>query len=365
MPVKNNARSNVTGVLAIGALLAVMAAAFQAPAVSGAPALGSGGSTESIAPDGSGCDGSTNCISAVDDTTPANGQTITLTGYHFDDLDKSNWDPFFTTHTNAWSFEGAAVEADGYTNNGGAYTSAVHLYGSKSFVSDSNTTTRGPGEGGAYAHVLNLDMDGVSDWWIGVDAAWTHNGTGWPDAHIKFLYNLNGGYYLNPAHGSGYPNEFDSVHDANDHYRKIPDGKLVANRWYRFKLHWQQGTARTFAVWVDGQQIYSSTPANDYPQQHLLFGIVNWCCGTRHITNWLDGLYVGTTSASADPPAAVYLDGCGGGLTADKVWQPRTAVSTTSITITYTKRGQARGAKCLYVVNQAGVTSAGFPVTNP
>jgi len=81
------------------------------------------------------CDGSVNCIDSVSDTTPSDGQAITLTGFHFDDLDKTNWRIFFkTTNPNAWSFEGSSLTEDGYQGNGAAYTATVALYGSKSLL---------------------------------------------------------------------------------------------------------------------------------------------------------------------------------------------------------------------------------------
>jgi len=83
------------------------------------------------------CDGSVNCIDSVSDTTPSDGQAITLTGFHFDDLDKTNWRIFFkTTNPNAWSFEGSSLTEDGYQGNGAAYTATVALYGSKSLLAE-------------------------------------------------------------------------------------------------------------------------------------------------------------------------------------------------------------------------------------
>ena len=137
------------------------------------------------------------------------------------------------------------------------------------------------------------------------------------------------------------------------------------DRWYRIKLHWKSTATNAFEAFVDGRRIHKGTPAGTTNRlAHVLFGIINACCGTFHIQNWIDGLVVGNTEASVEPPAAVYLDACGG-VTESKVWQPRTAVSTTSITITHTKGSQGSGARCYYVVNQAGVTSSGFQITNP
>jgi hypothetical protein len=226
--------------------------------------------------------------------TVATGQTLTITGTSMVDENKTNWDSFFTTHANAYSFEGSNAEADGYVLAGGsgAYTSSVKLLGNKSF--HFNVVAHSPPDlvnvGDYYYYVMAQQ---VPDKWYRYYVRYHAANNIWFTNYAKQLYIIGSkNDYVDLYGSSGLPTRgyyWDG--DPNKDFN-LP-AQLQNDRWYLYEVHLKSSSPKTTEIWIDNQKVLTSAPNDsDKTPYYVLFGFPNANAAPAglNVDCWWDGL---------------------------------------------------------------------------
>lgn len=287
---------------------------------------------------------------------------LTITGSNLSNDVKTNWNSFFITHTNASSFEGSSLSADGYSAigpSGGTYVTDVKILGSQSIKFHVQ---------GACSDVANnlgnynaFSATSTDAWYIRSYVRYYSRNNDWPTSQIKMLYPwIYGSCEFEPSSGIGLPTkmklEFPDTIGGSlvSHYGDIPSGQLQNNRWYCFEL--RLGKDHTVQAWVDGELIYTGTSPTDTGQPALLFGIVN-ACGTNsdfYLDSWMDGLAI--SSSRVYPASMVQIGNSPDKDYANPVNQELLFISDSEMIVKYS----SESGNYLWVTNNGQETSSVF-----
>ena len=279
-------------------------------------------------------------ISSVTGTI-SNGSLMTISGTALNSEAKLNWDTFFNSNPNAWSFEGSSPSSDGYGAigpSGGTYDTNVKILGNRSI----RFHTQGAGGNcptGNLAdyNAINPSSGNNTDLWVRVYVRWSLNGGGWPSSHIKMVDSQGPGgvlqFYFNPSNDINgiLPRTFQATYNANSTNVSIPSGQLQNNRWYTIEMHWKTTSPQVYAAWVDGTQVINATPSGTSGLDYILFGLIN-LCGTNssfNLDHWMDGFAVATSRIY--PSAIVEVGNSPTYATAAKNVQPLETISDNQI----------------------------------
>jgi hypothetical protein len=233
--------------------------------------------------------------------------------------------------------------------------------------------------GNGIASDANYILMNESDYWGRTYVKFTRvveTANAWPRSFQKWIEMFNGIYYLQPfPHsrlGNGRdPDEFNAFWGATgrNHGFRLPGGLgIESGRWYAVEFHFRSAERTAFDVWVDGEQVYRSSPPGRGGEQAFLFGVINACSDRPwDVTVHMDALALATQRIM--PSTFVEIcneptyDGC-----TTRFPLEVTRISETALTATFQKsRGRMgtlkRGPGFLYVTNNARQRSAGFPIT--
>jgi hypothetical protein len=248
--------------------------------------------------------GATPTISNVTGTI-ATGQTLTISGTNMLNESKTNWDSFFTTHANAYGFEGSNAEDDGYVLAGGSatYTSSVKILGSKSF--HFNVVAHSPPDlinvGDYYYYVMAQQ---VPDKWYRYYVRYHAANIIWFTNYTKQLYIIGSkNDYVDLYGSSGLPTRgyyWDG--DPNKDFN-LP-AQMQNDRWYLYEVHLKSSSPKITEIWIDNQKVLTSAPNDsDKTPYYVLFGFPNANAAPAglNVDCWWDGL---TDSTSRIYPAS-------------------------------------------------------------
>lgn|GEM_PF-5852139 len=230
-----------------------------------------------------------------------NGSALTISGSNLIAWDKTNWDSYFTTNANSFSFEGSNPSADGYCGQGpcgGSYDSTFKIHGSKSIKFEINHTPppvcAAPTPCTSYNGVPNSSGQDV---WFHAYIAMQLNSGCWPDSFLKQFYDLNN-YYVDLGWDATCTySDYWSFKYGNPHSEvNNPTGQFQPQRWYDFMGHWKSSSPRLNEYWVEGQQLLSLDPGITDSINTILIGMVNIGASQAvDITTWMDAFSWGST----------------------------------------------------------------------
>jgi hypothetical protein len=307
----------------------------------------------------------TPAISTVSGTV-ANGSLMTVVGSQLNAERRQNWDSFFTSRPNAWSFEGTDFRADGYTqpggDPGGVYDSTVQILGNKSVkfhVASSGGTC--PQANVVSSLIMGTNSLSSSEYWVRAYVRY-NSIRGWPSNHIKMLYPIFANYYYNPhGGGPGLPSQMTMTYDGTSHTGNIPTGQMENNRWYAAEVHWRTSSPRIFDAYLDGVQIHAGTPngSGQNDLSTLLFGVINACGSSAfELDHWMDGLAVASTRIY--PSALVEVGDNPNYSSARRRVQAVERISDSQITFRLSTSGLGSGPYYLWVRNNTQAVSGAY-----
>jgi hypothetical protein len=292
------------------------------------------------------------------------------------DEDTTNWDPFFSTNSDASGFEGTSPSADGYSAigpSGGTYVTDVKLLGSQSM----KFHVEGASSNCPVDNLLDYNAFGPEDGnnldrYYRVYARWNTADDSWPGSHIKMLYAFGGGsnVYFQPKAGSSRPTQMIVALSGTSYYSDIPSGQLQNDRWYAMEMRCTTNAPYIFQAWVDGIQIFDRTASAGASWQALLFGIPNCCSTTSNfdLDHWTDGIAVSTSRIY--PAAIIEIGDDSNYSTATKLQQVPIYLSDGSVQVKVDLTGLGSGPYYLWVTNNKQERSSYYQLqtdlaTNP
>ena len=311
--------------------------------------------------------------------TPQTGQILQISGTNLNNEAKTNWDPFFTTNANAWSFEGQNPPADGYGHPGeqvtGKYDNTVSILGSQSMKYHLEGASVFNPDGSGQFFASDYIYTQGNDLWIRSYVRWSLNSGSWPSSHTKMLKVL--GQEDGTTKASGIqpvpPDQMLVVHSnmgGNPQYFNIPSGPIEKNRWYALEFHARAGSNPVVEAWLDGVKVFDSATGPTPPGgvlQWIEFGVINSCCTDANFSldHWVDGLTVASTRVF--PSAMVEVGNSSNYATATKKTQALQKISDGQISSKLDLTGLGSGPYYLWVTNnrqersQAYVLGQGAP----
>ncbi|MGH8544884.1 MAG: hypothetical protein ACREX3_14900 [Gammaproteobacteria bacterium] len=305
-------------------------------------------------------------ITSVNGTVQA-GQTLTVVGTNLNNEAKANWDSFFVTNPNAWSFEGASPAGDGFGAigpKGGVYDSTASILGSKSMKFHvQGAATSLYNQLGNY-NAINPSGGDSNDLWIRAYVRWNNYNSGWPSSHIKMIDSQGSSlqYYFQPSPTSGsLPLTMSYKYDGASHSVNIPSGQVQNNRWYAVEIHWKtNATPYVFDAWIDGVQVVDATPPGQGSLNYILFGIINACCTNSSLSldHWVDGLAV--AKSRIYPSALVEVGNSSNYSTATKRTQELRKISDNQVVLNLNLTNLGSGPYYLWVTNNGQVRSQAY-----
>ncbi len=192
-----------------------------------------------------------------------NGNTITVNGGNFIQMNMANWIPFFQNNPTASNFGGASPEADGYSTQGpqgGVYDTSFYLMGTQSMRFDvSGDSTTCPQDNlFSYNAILSGGGD-AQDLWIRAYVAYNSADGLWFANQDKMFMCEGygpGQYAYEPANWATLPSQMEADFDGMSHRANIPSGPIQNMRWYCMEVHWQTVAAPyVYQAWIDGVEL--------------------------------------------------------------------------------------------------------------
>lgn len=303
--------------------------------------------------------------------TLATGQALTISGMNMVQEDKTNWDSYFTSHANAYGFEGSSPVSDGYVyvadDGPTGYVSDIKLLGNKSF--HFNVPAHVPADGNnvmAYYYYM-MGANTTTDMWYRYYVRYHAASNIWFDNYIKQLYVMGqnppgGSDYINfngTSGGSGLPSGGSYWDGDPNRYFNFPS-QLQNDRWYLMEVHMRQIPVPLAEVWFDNKKVLTSAPVTTTKIPWLvLFGIPNAKSAPAglNVDCWWDGL---VNSTSRIYPASI-VEVSGDGMTWK--YQEPIALSDTSSQIKLDLTGLTGTNYQLRVTNNQQETSTVYNLT--
>ncbi|HUL00450.1 MAG TPA: hypothetical protein VLX29_06290, partial [Nitrospirota bacterium] len=288
--------------------------------------------------------------------TVQNGQILTVTGSNMMNENVGNWDSFFSSHSNAYGFEGSSPSSDFYCDLGpcsGAYDTTVKLSGSKSI----KFHTAGSHSSNQMSYNAFTPASSGARWYR-FYTRWHANS--WPDSWMKMFYLMGGAtnnFYFEPyANGGSNPSQM-IVQVTNNNNVTIPTGPLQNDRWYLFEVY---ATGSNYQIWMDGTQIFNGSNGS-FGTQSWLFGIVNECCssnGSFDYSMWIDNM--ATSSSRIYPSSLVEISNSATYGSGTIVYQEPVYLSDGSVQIKANLSGLGSGPYYLWVTNNSQTRSSAY-----
>lgn len=350
--------------------------------------------TVTYTPSGGSCSpGGGACIDSggISDTTPTNGQAITVTGQDLHQETMTGWHSFFTGNSQRWSFEGSSMSSMGYACQGGncavqdaTLETSGAVLGTKIAMwqsTFSGTCTVGVASDANY---VTLNGELTDDIYGKTYVRWTRvqPTNSWPiNGFIKWLEWSFNNTYLQPWAETAttvgeQPNGMRIYHIASGNtFAAMPGGlELEDGRTYAIEFHFKRTATTATEVWVDGIQIINNTPATTSAPGYFLLGIINACGENGSPTAWdiqvrMDGFALGSQRIYPSTLLEVCAESTYGSCTT-KIPQEVTQISDTQVVFNFrNSRGTlgtiGSGTCYLYATNNELQTSAGEAMTCP
>lgn len=285
------------------------------------------------------------------------GQTLTISGASMVNDDRSTWmtSPVNLQSGNAYGFEGASDQNDGYCSAGncdGNYSTNVKLMGNQS-IDFHAAGASGANDGGQNLPAQNADPRFVQvnsmlftttnyygRFYVRYDMA----DNAWPSFELKMSSTQSGSgqVYVNVDGLVGYP----SIPISNNPPTSIrivdptgyqanagtmPGGHWVSGRWYCVEWRIQTGSPNAVTVWVDGNQTAQTTWTGSWSPIFYVFGPINGGATPANFDmhNYFDAMAF-KTSSRVYPSSIIEISGDNG---ATWKYQPPTLLSDASIVI--------------------------------
>jgi hypothetical protein len=311
------------------------------------------------------------------------GQLVTITGTNMLREDKTNWDSFFVSHTNASGFEGANLTADGYVpysaSNELQYVTDVKLMGSQSGLSyNAGAVTFPQNHNNAfYLSSANWGSTAVRFLYMRMYLRWQVKNDAWPDVAYKVAgnYGSSRNFNLNlMTKGGSPPNTPTQIgvapFSSSFVTGNFPGGAVQQNRWYCIEVQapiQTAGAPYNWKIWIDNILVLNAnlgqgtlgdgTATMDFDINHI-----NTSAGYEKY-QWWDG--VGLKSDSRIGPASLIEIGNSSDYpTATKVYQAPEYLSETSSQVKVNLTGLGAGPYFLWVTNNRGERSQPYNLSS-